>query len=167
MTKETVKIEVPADAKITINGETWTPPKTNGLPVPTEDNKGWFLDVTGRTSNGNGQSVAFLKYVAAQGNWFPTKEQSELASRQRATTRLLDEISAKDGFIDWSDGKLAKYSINPDNNNNKELHIDGWRYTRFLGTTYFLTEERAQEAIDTLGEDAIKELFLNPNQMQD
>ena len=165
MTKETVTIEVPADAKITINGETWTPPKTNGLPVPTEDNKGWVINGIGPVMSGVGGYLEDMMVYASRGSWFPSLAQAELAQRQRATKRLMEDISAKEGFVDWGDAEQIRYSLYL-NHKVDRIAVTRNKRDQYQGTVYFKSFDRVQEAINTIGEDAIKELFLNPNQMQ-
>ena len=115
--------------EIVKGGELYYVMKSNGTDIYHE-------------GNGNFSRVTFNN-----GNYINDSKLCRDRFRARVLHDRLEQWQAlNDEPVDWGEGS-AKYIIIYDYKNNS-FDIDSWYDNRFIGTVYFSSEEKAQEAIE-------------------
>lgn len=95
--------------------------------------------------------------VYSIGNCFRTKEEAEFAVERLKVIAEMKRIAAKDDDVEW-DGYLCHYFVFYDERTSTlNIGTNSWCKYTFI---YFASEERVQEAIDTIGEDRIKKYLF-------
>ncbi|MBR5216227.1 MAG: hypothetical protein IKV80_08415 [Bacteroidales bacterium] len=87
--------------------------------------------------------------IVESGNAFRTKEEAEFEREFRKVKREMERCG---GVWKTKRGKETAYGLKL---LNGELHIEDWRTDDTLPVFWFSTEEAAQKAIDTIGEERL------------
>ncbi|MGH2080239.1 hypothetical protein ACRCJU_02765 [Aerococcus urinaeequi] len=122
---------------------------------PRDGDRYWYMTTTGKifTSNWDGFDFYFDEAVLEIGNIFQTKEQAEFAVeklRVEAELRKFSRPFELDSYNHYI--FLDTYS--------DCLGVDSLSYCQSQGTIHFESEEKANEAIETVGEKRIKKYIF-------
>ena len=97
------------------------------------------------------------------GNYFKTDEEAEHMVEKLKVIRELQDFALEhnDEEIDWNDVNQEKLylGMNPKIKSIDIFHTCSWIYLPF--NIYFTSEEIAENAIETIGEDRIKKYYFN------
>lgn len=95
----------------------------------------------------------------AMNNCFKTKEEAEFAAEKiKVYLELKNFADENNEPIIWDDCS-TKYLIAYDHD-GRELYIDDWRTSQFLGCIPFSSRELVKQAIQKVGEDRIKKYLF-------
>lgn len=95
----------------------------------------------------------------SQGNAFLTKEEAEFEVEKRKVIAELKRYAYEFSEDEWCDGDVYKFSIFYDYSFDC-LEVDYRFMVKFANGIYFKSEEDADEAIETVGEDRIKKYLF-------
>lgn len=130
--------------------------ENNGMWIPKRGEKYWYINECGDvfyTINAFNQTDE-KRFLA--GNVFKTREEAEFAAEKlKVLTELKVFSEPKDRA--W-DGKNRHWDIVYESTLNR-VRIVGWLSCRTNGI-HFETEEKAQQAIDAVGEDRVRKYYL-------
>lgn len=122
--------------------------------LPQEDDFYWYVDPTGRALIGEWEGFNIAKDMLEIGNIFQTEEQAEFAAEKlkveaelRKFSRPFKEGENENWFILWGTYK-------------KEVQIDWSRKLIRQGTIYFESRKKANEAVESVGEERIKKYIF-------
>ena len=103
------------------------------------------------------KGFSFDAFNLETGNYFKTKEEAE---RELAKRKAIQELKELAGGYEWRNGK-DNHFIRCDFGFSDDyfFEVDFMTITLDMGVIYFKTEEQAQKAIDTLGEEKLKLIF--------
>lgn len=111
----------------------------------------------------NNQEDSIDKKVINSGNCFKTKEEAQhMIEKLKVIKELQDfAIENRDEEIDWNDVNQEKLylGMNPKIKSIDIFHTCSWIYLPF--NIYFTSEEIAEKAIETIGEDRIKKYYFD------
>ena len=101
--------------------------------------------------------------ICNNGNYFKTDEEAEHMVEKLKVIRELQDFALEhnDEEIDWNDVNQEKLylGMNPKIKSIDIFHTCSWIYLPF--NIYFTSEEIAEKAIETIGEDRIKKYYFN------
>lgn len=113
----------------------------------------WYIDDEGYILNESWDGLDFEEYRLAIGNIFKTKDKAEFTAEKLKVETELRKYSRP--FESMEDN----FSMVLDTNNGS---LDIWcrLYSKYQGTIYFESEEKAQQAIEAVGEERIKKYIF-------
>ena len=120
---------------------------------PQDGDEYWYLDTTGDIYNENWECFSFEKATLEIGNVFKTKEQAEFAVEKLKVEAELRKFSRPFEY-----GKFNYCLLFDIDGNN--FRTDVTSYCPSQGAIYFESEEKAQEAVSTVGEERIKKYIF-------
>ena len=96
------------------------------------------------------------------GNYFKTKEEAQEVADKIKTyielKQLAEELNG-DEEIDWKDKNQNKYYIFYSYTHDRLLQ-DNWKTIQYQGTIYCLDKNFKEKAIEKIGEERLKKLFI-------
>ena len=102
------------------------------------------------------------KFLMAIGNCFQTEEQAKFMIEKLKVIHQLEQFAYENNTeeIDWSDVNQEKLYLGmiPTNKSIDIFHTFSWIYIPF--NIYFTSEEIAEKAIETIGEERIKKYYF-------
>lgn len=111
----------------------------------------------------NNQEDSIDKKVINSGNCFKTREEAQHMAEKLKVIRELQDFALEhnDEEIDWNDVNQEKLylGMNPKIKSIDIFHTCSWIYLPF--NIYFTSEEIAEKAIETIGEDRIKKYYFD------
>ena len=120
---------------------------------PKDGDEYWYIDDEGYILNEMWDGLDFEEYRLAVGNVFKTKDQAEFAAEKLRVEAELRKFSKP-----FENGKFNHYIF---------FYIDGdylevgyKTACHSQGTIYFESEDKAEEAISTVGEERIKKYIF-------
>ncbi|MGK9325211.1 hypothetical protein [Aerococcus urinaeequi] len=127
--------------------------KVEEKEFPTDGDEYWYIDDEGYILNEKWDGLDFEEYRLAIGNIFKIKEQAEFAVEKLKVEAELRKFSRP--FEVDDDNCFIQI-----NSFHNILVVDIADCYQTQGTIYFESEEKANEAIDTLGADRIKKYIF-------
>ena len=127
--------------------------KVDEQEFPQDGDVYWFIDSTGEVINEKWDGLDFEEYRLEFGNIFKTKEQAEFAIERLKVEAELRKFSTS--FKE--DESNCFIQINSSHNN---IIIDADDYYQTQGTIYFESNEKARQAIESVGEHLIKKYIF-------
>lgn len=120
---------------------------------PLDWDEYWYIDINGDAVSEKWLGVDIEKDMFEIGNFFKTKEQAEFAVEKLKVEAELRKFSSpfKEGENNYNIFFEAY---------GKFVDIDCVLYRQMQGTIYFESREKAQEAIETIGEERIKKYLF-------
>ena len=122
--------------------------------LPQDGDEYWFMDINGDVASGKWENFDIEKDMLEIGNVFGTKEQAKFAVEKlkveaelRKFSRPFKEGENENWFILWGTYK-------------KEVQIDWSRKLVRQGTIYFESRKKANEAVESVGEERIKKYIF-------
>ncbi|WP_373742593.1 hypothetical protein [Jeotgalibaca porci] len=132
--------------------------KEGGKEFPQDGDGYWYIDTTGDVYDENWECFSFEKATLEIGNVFKTKEQAEFAVEKLKVEAELRKFSRP---IDYEDRNWAiLWDID-----KKSIET---RYNYGMvrqGTIYFESKEKAQQAIEAVGEERIKKYIFGVEEL--
>ena len=130
---------------------------------PKDNKTYYYMASDGDTSDAywnNNSKIDNDRY--AIGNCFPTKEKAKFAVERLKVIAELKRFAQENNEkeIDWRDYRQCKYFIYCEFHDNAEYIDIGCVKECKNNDIYFTSEEIAQQAIYTIGEDRIKKYYL-------
>ena len=113
----------------------------------------WYIDDYGYILNEKWDGLDFEEFRLEIGNVFKTKQQAELAVEKLKVETELRKFSRP-----FKCGEINRYIFL--DTDSECLDVVGLSYSQYQGTIYFESEEKAQQAIDTIGEERIKKYIF-------
>lgn len=111
----------------------------------------------------NNRSTKDKLHICNIGNYFKTDEEAEHMVEKLKVIRELQDFALEhnDEEIDWNDVNQEKLylGMNPKIKSIDIFHTCSWIYLPF--NIYFTSEEIAEKAIETIGEDRIKKYYFD------
>lgn len=120
---------------------------------PQDGDEYWSISETGEIIGDKWDSLDFEKNLLALGNVYKTKEQAEFAVEKLKVEAELRKFSRP-----FECGEINHYIFL--DTNNGCLDVVGLGYSQYQGTIYFESEEKAQQAIESVGKDRIKKYIF-------
>lgn len=121
--------------------------------------KYWFIWTSGNIDcecwRGAGIDIARRE----NGNCYLTEEEAEFALEQKKIIAEMEKLGGTKNMMSLGDKTAHKYYIAYSHDTGR-MHIDYYCFMHIMSTLYFATEEQAQKAIDTIGEDRIKKYLF-------
>lgn len=120
---------------------------------PQDGDGYWYIDDEGYILNEEWDGLDFEEYRLAIGNVFKTKEQAEFASEKLKVEAELREFSKSFELDSYN------HYIFLDTDSDC-LGVDSLSYCQSQGTIHFESEGKAQQAIQSVGEERIKKYIF-------
>lgn len=127
--------------------------KEDGQEFPQDGDEYWFIDSTGEVINEKWEGLSFEIERLEFGNIFKTKEQVEFAFEKLKVEAELRKFSRP-----FECGRF-NHCIFLDTDSDC-LDVDSMSYCQSQGTIHFESEEKAQRAINSIGEERIKKYIF-------
>lgn len=127
--------------------------KVDGQEFPQDGDEYWYIDDEGDILNERWDGLDFEEYRLAVGNIFKTKDQARFA-----VEKLKVEAEQRKFSRPFENGKYNYYiflSVDDD-----VVEVDFIWFYCSQGTIYFESEEKAQQAIESVGEERIKKYLF-------
>lgn len=118
----------------------------------------FFLTESGIVQGGIWRDDMISLSILSIGNMFLTEEDAEFAIERLNVIAELKEYAKEFSDEEWMNQSIVKHYIIFD----YEDHVINIGYVRFtkVSDIYFESEEKAQEAIEAVGEDRVKKYYL-------
>lgn len=132
---------------------------------PELDEKYYIIGVDGSIGYNNYDGDCADKRLMAIGNCFQTEEQAEFMAEKLKVIHELEKFAFENNEkeIDWDDINQAKYhlvGVFGDKGNNYIKICSTFMLKELPFNIYFISEEIARKAIETIGEDRIKKYYF-------
>ena len=113
----------------------------------------WYVDDDAEVTDSEWDGGDWDQVRMSVGNVFKTKEQAEFVVEKLKVEAELRKISRP-----FKCGEINHYIFL--NTDNECLDVVGLSYSQYQGTIYFESEEKAQQAIQSVGEERIKKYIF-------
>ena len=120
---------------------------------PKDGDEYWFMDMNGDVLSGKWKNFGIEKDMLEIDNVFGAKEQAEFAAEKLKVEAELRKFSRP-----FKCGEINHYIFL--NTDNECLDVVGLSYSQYQGTIYFENEDKAQQAIESVGEERIKKYIF-------
>ncbi|MGH2078811.1 hypothetical protein [Aerococcus urinaeequi] len=120
---------------------------------PRDGDKYWYMDINGDAVSEKWHGVDIEKDMFEIGNFFKTKEQAQFALE-----KLKVEAELRKHSRPFECGIFNYYIFFA--MDSGFIDVNGRAYCPSQGTIYFESEEKAQQAIETVGEERIKKYIF-------
>lgn len=118
---------------------------------PQDGDEYWFMDINGDVASGKWENFDIEKDMLEISNVFGTKEQAKLAVEKLKVEAELRKFSRP-----ASEGSAYIYRLADTN----QIGLGVKFYSQSQGTIYFESAEKAQQAIESVGEERIKKYIF-------
>ena len=133
-------------------------PKPKSVWDLEEGDTYYYIDVYGDISDGRIGNDSSEDEIFAIGNVFLTEEDAEFEVERLKVIAELKKYAKEFSDEEWKDNKTQKYYIVYRYSDDYIRSI--LTYTSKDGVLYFESKEKAQEAIDAVGEERIKKYYF-------
>ena len=113
----------------------------------------WYVDDDAEVTDSEWDGGDWDQVRMSVGNVFKTKEQAEFVVEKLKVEAELRKFSRS-----FECGEINHYIFL--NTDNECLDVVGLSYSQYQGTIYFESEEKAQQAIQSVGEERIKKYIF-------
>lgn len=130
--------------------------ENNGMWIPKRGEKYWYIDMCGEVFSTINKFMQKDEKRFLIGNVFKTQEEAEFTVEK---LKVLADLKVFEEPKDraW-DGEKWHWSIMYHTQDDK-VYVDWW-ITDKTDSIYFESKEKAQQAIDAVGEDRVKKYYL-------
>ena len=120
---------------------------------PQDGDKYWYININGDVTSGKWEKFDIQEDMLEIGNVFETKEQAKFAVEKLKVDDELRKFSRP-----FKCGEINRYMFL--NTDNESIDVVGLSYSQYQGTIYFESEEKAQQAVESVGEERIKKYIF-------
>ena len=113
----------------------------------------WCIDAEGIVYVNTFEGIQADRNILEIGNVFKTKEQADFAVEKLKVEAELRKYSRP-----FKCGEINHYIFL--NTDNECIDVVGLSYSQYQGTIYFESEEKAQQAVESVGEERIKKYIF-------
>ena len=113
----------------------------------------WCIDAEGIVYVNTFEGIQADRNIFEIGNVFKTKEQADFAVEKLKVEAELRKYSRP-----FKCGEINHYIFL--NTDNECIDVVGLSYSQYQGTIYFESEEKAQQAVESVGEERIKKYIF-------
>ena len=121
-------------------------------PFPREDDEYWYANENGEVFRDEWGDFGYEKSMLTIGNVFQTENEAEFAVEKLKVEAELRKFSRP-----FKNGQPNCNIILSDNENVSTAY---WKEIQTQGSIYFESEEKAQQAIESVGEERIKKYII-------